>query len=143
MPARRKPKRPYRTQHYGPAHKALRERLAPVVATGTVECARCGDVIEPGTAWQLDHNDDGRGYRGPSHATCNARAGAEKLLGLNGNGAFRDEAPYRWSRRWYEEPPVGTEVVGDGFADVHVGRGIWQTVEMARAGNRLRPSRAV
>ena len=38
------------------------------------------------------------------------------------------------SRRWYDDPPVETEVfLGDGLVEVHVGRGVWQTVaESAR-----------
>ena len=47
-----------------------------------------------------------------------------------GNGVgFVEETPGRWSRRWCEEPAVGTEVLlGGGLVEVHVGRGIWQTV---------------
>jgi hypothetical protein len=42
------------------------------------------------------------------------------------------EAPYRWSRRWYDEPPIGTEVLlGGGLVDMHCWRGIWQTVAAA------------
>jgi hypothetical protein len=30
---------------------------------------------------------------------------------------------------WCDEPPVGTEVLlADGLVELHVGRGIWQTV---------------
>jgi hypothetical protein len=40
-----------------------------------------------------------------------------------------EEEPGRWSRRWYQEPPVGTEVrLGGGFVEVHVGGAVWQTV---------------
>jgi hypothetical protein len=68
----------------------LRQRWASVVAAGRVRCARgrackraefvdgvlVGGLIRRGDVWQLDHRDDGRGYLGPSHADCNARAGA-------------------------------------------------------------------
>lgn len=48
---------------------------------------------------------------------------------VNGNGGAVPESPYRWSRRWCQEPPVGTEVLlGDGLVEGHVGRGIRQTV---------------
>ena len=51
------------------------------------------------------------------------------MAAANGNGGFVEETPCRWSRRWYQEPPVGTEVfLGGGLVEVHVGRGIWQTV---------------
>jgi hypothetical protein len=32
------------------------------------------------------------------------------MVGANGDGAVY-EHPYRWSRRWCDEPPVGTEVM--------------------------------
>ena len=132
MPDRARPrrKRPYSSQRYGAAHRALRARLAPVVATGTVKCARCDELIGPDEKWELDHRDDGRGWLGPSHRRCNARAGWESMVAAaNGNGGFLEETPYRWSRRWCDEPPVGTTVrLGGGLVEVHVGRGIWQTV---------------
>jgi hypothetical protein len=40
-----------------------------------VKCARCQRLILPGQEWVLDHTDDRKGYLGPSHATCNNRAG--------------------------------------------------------------------
>jgi hypothetical protein len=114
------------------AHKALRARLAPVVATGTVKCARCDELIAQGEAWQLDHRDDGRGWLGPSHKRCNLRSGWEAMIasasgGGNENGGFVEEEPQRWSRRWFDEPAVGTEVrLGGGLVEVHMGRGRWQ-----------------
>jgi hypothetical protein len=56
---------------YGNQHQAARRRWAPRVATGTIRCARCGQRIRPGQPWDLDHTDDRRGYRGPSHLSCN------------------------------------------------------------------------
>jgi hypothetical protein len=51
------------------------------------------------------------------------------MVGKNGNGQFVVETTYKWSRRWNEEPPVGTQVLlGNGLVEVHVGRGIWQAV---------------
>jgi hypothetical protein len=111
------------------AYKAMRQRLAPVVAMGNVECARCGELIEPGSDWDLDHRDDGKGWLGPSHRSCNRRGGWEKMVGANGNCNFVVEEPKRWSRRWCDEPPVGTQVfLGGGLVEVHVGRRTWQTV---------------
>jgi hypothetical protein len=94
--------------------------LAPFVAAGLAGCARCGEPIEAGSAWALDHRDDRLPRTGPPR--CNAQAGAAKT------NAARAET-MRWSRRWHDEPPVGTEVIlGDGLFEIHVGRGVWQTL---------------
>ena len=64
---------------YGSAHQRLRARLAPIVATGTVACARCGRLIEPGQPWDLGHVDgDKTRYTGPEHQDCNRAAGAQQ-----------------------------------------------------------------
>lgn len=61
---------------YGARHRNLRAQWAPQVATGAVPCWRCGDLITPGTAWDLGHTDDRTGYGGPEHArACNRAAG--------------------------------------------------------------------
>ena len=131
-PPRRRPRRPYPSQKYGPAHKAMRARLAPVVATGTVPCARCQELIGPEDRWELDHRDDGRGWLGPSHSSCNRSAGWQTMVAnqnANGNGnGFVEDPPGRWSRRWWDDPAVGTQVLlPGGMVEVHVGRGIWQS----------------
>jgi len=59
---------------YGGAHRALRKRLAPLVASGQMRCARCGGLILPGTPWDLGHTGDRTGYHGAEHAACNRRA---------------------------------------------------------------------
>ena len=71
------------------------------------------------------------GAVGPARL-ISARAGWEKMVEtVNGNGGRVEEHPGRWSRRWCEEPPVGTEVLlGGGLVEVHVGRGIWQTISV-------------
>jgi len=108
---------PARRQRYSSAHQRLRAKVAVAVEQGIANCARCGLPIEPGTDWDLDHNDDGRGYRGPSHARCN-RATTPPAASRT-----RDEAP-RWSRRWHENPVEGTEVMG---VEVYR-RGRWEPV---------------
>ena len=60
---------------YGGAHRALRKRLAPLVASGQMRCARCGGLILPGTRWDLGHADGDRTrYHGAEHAACNRGA---------------------------------------------------------------------
>jgi hypothetical protein len=60
---------------YGGAHRALRKRLAPLVASGQMRCARCGGVIHPGEPWDLGHADGSRTrYHGAEHAACNRGA---------------------------------------------------------------------
>jgi hypothetical protein len=38
-------------------------------------CSRCGLLMRPGQALDLDHRDDGAGWLGFSHAKCNRAAG--------------------------------------------------------------------
>lgn len=57
---------------YGNQHQVLRRRWKPTVATGTVHCARCGELIGADQQWDLDHLDNGESR--PSHATCNRGA---------------------------------------------------------------------
>ncbi len=128
MADRMRPKKPFDSVRYGANHKMLRRELAAVVAAGRAVCARCGEPIEPGTKWHLDHRDDGNGYLGPSHEACNARAGLETMIDnavARKNGSGRPE-PFRWSRRSFDDPPVGTELLG---VERHVGGGVWEPVE--------------
>lgn len=73
LPAnRRRP--PRQVRGYDVAHERERQRWAPLVATGRIQCARCYRLIAPGAVWHLDHNADRTGYLGPSHARCNTSA---------------------------------------------------------------------
>lgn len=57
---------------YPAAHRRLRERWARIVATGTVRCARCGELIGADAPWDLGHDDRDRTlYAGPEHSSCN------------------------------------------------------------------------
>jgi hypothetical protein len=57
---------------YGTRHKALRKKLAPLVASGRATCARCGLAIGPEEPWDLGHLDNDRNrYGGPEHRACN------------------------------------------------------------------------
>lgn len=60
---------------YGAEHQRMRASWAPLVSAGQVTCWRCGEPIEPGTPWDLGHDDQDRGItRGPEHAyRCNRR----------------------------------------------------------------------
>jgi hypothetical protein len=61
---------------YGWAHQQARKRWKARVDAGHVTCWRCGHGIQPGTPWDLGHDDHDRTrYRGPEHLTCNRRAG--------------------------------------------------------------------
>lgn len=74
-----------RTQRgYGREHEAERAKWGPIIATGTVHCVRCGELIEPGAKWHPDHTDDRTGYLGPAHARCNLRA-AGRAVRYRGN----------------------------------------------------------
>ena len=55
-------------------HKKLKAALDPLVQTGTVECWRCSELIEPGP-WDLGHDDlNPELHAGPEHTWCNRGA---------------------------------------------------------------------
>lgn len=56
---------------YDAAHDAERERWAPYVEAGIVVCDKCNTLIQPGSAWDLGHNDRRTAWTGPEHAHCN------------------------------------------------------------------------
>ena len=64
-------------------------------------CVRCGELMLEGQALHLDHADDGNGYLGYSHASCNARAGA-----ISANKARA--AAYRAAKAKEGQPPEPT-----------------------------------
>ncbi len=109
--ARKKRQLSRHARGYTNAHVARRRQLEPLVATGQVACCRCNELIQPGQLWHLDHRDDRRGYLGPSHATCNLRAAAEKTNGK------RTDHPLIWSRVWYEPIPPNVVLSGNADAD--------------------------
>jgi hypothetical protein len=64
---------------YGFCHQQLRARLAPQVATGDVDCARCGLPILPAEARDLGHDDHDRSrWSGPEHQRCNRATSAHR-----------------------------------------------------------------
>jgi hypothetical protein len=95
---------------YGFRHKALRRRWKPKVEAGLVDCARCGEQIEPGTPWDLGHRDDDRRfYSGPEHRACNRAAPpraawaaltAAKPETMGSTPAIERPREIIWSRHW-------------------------------------------
>ena len=65
------------SDRHGHEHRKLRDALAGSFVPGTA-CTRCREPIEDVADAHLDHSDDGAGYRGWSHARCNASAGASR-----------------------------------------------------------------
>ena len=130
MPARRR-KPPGATTRGGSgnAHQRRRAAIAPLVNAGKASCARCNEPIHPDAEWHLDHNDTRDGYLGVSHASCNLSAGANKP-----NARRRPEPcvqqPYRRSRRWYDDPPIGTiNYDGGRNPEIYVGNGECQPLD--------------
>lgn len=78
---------------YGASHQRTRKAWASAVASGKLICWICNAPIRTGDRWDLDHADDHRHYRGPTHAHCNRSLGARK-----GNA-------HRWRNREPEPPP--------------------------------------
>ena len=85
-----KTRKKLRNRKYGQArHRRTRKEYVPLVATGLVRCARgdgcsfaelvngvmVGGLIEPGTPWDLGHDDrDPSVHSGPEHRYCNRTA---------------------------------------------------------------------
>lgn len=71
---------------YGRPHQRATKAAMRTVQWGTTPCCRCDHPLEFGDRVELDHNDDGIGYKGLSHSSpcrvcgerCNQKAGGEK-----------------------------------------------------------------
>jgi hypothetical protein len=61
---------------YGAPHQAI--RAATLESAYGTPCVRCGRVMAEGQKIHLDHRDDGQGYAGFSHESCNTSAGASR-----------------------------------------------------------------
>ena len=59
---------------YGTRHKLTRKLLEPVVLAGMAYCVRCQELIEPGSDWDLGHDDYSGRHSGPEHRRCNRGA---------------------------------------------------------------------
>ena len=75
---------------YGSRHRARRRVWAPIVATGELVCPRCGEFIEKGQAWDLDHLPNGGSA--PSHRSCNRATltHARQAVAMTGLKTSRD-----------------------------------------------------
>jgi hypothetical protein len=126
---RRKPPGATTRGGWGHVHQRRRAAIAPLVNAGKATCCRCHQPIQPGDDWHLDHNDTRDGYLGVSHASCNLRDGANKTNGRRPRDSFVEQ-PYRWSRRWRDDPPVGTiNFDGGRNPEIYAGNGDWQRLE--------------
>lgn len=105
--ARRRPGRRYvrpelpteveRKKGYDARHKALRNRLKPIVAEGKTPCARCGQLIKAGESWDLGHDDDDRSlYSGPEHAACNRATAGRKAMAASRARKKREAQSREW-----------------------------------------------
>ena len=80
-------------------------------------------LVNLGGMWHFGHNQARNGYLGPSHARCNLAAAA--VTNDRRPLPHVEERPYRWSRRWFDDPPVGTIAQ----RDIYMGNGDWQPLE--------------
>ncbi len=106
-------------RRYERRHRRIRAIWAERVAAAGVVCARpdCtfpGGLIQPGQAWDLDHDDSDpthQRYPGASHASCNRRTVThlkQQLGQVNAQPPRFDGLPDpdpgntvdRWSRHW-------------------------------------------
>jgi hypothetical protein len=62
---------------YGATHVRARKRWASIVDAGGVACGHCGQLIAPGSRWDLSHPDDLKSLPPePWHMSCNRRFAA-------------------------------------------------------------------
>lgn len=89
-----------RAARYGTKHDKARAQIQTQLNRGAIircSCARpecthpypaqlpltqCGTLIDRFTLWDLGHDDQGLGYRGPECRPCNRAAGARAARGL-------------------------------------------------------------
>jgi hypothetical protein len=131
---RRKPPGATTQGGWGHDHQRRRAAIAPHVNAGHATCCRCHEPIHAGEGWHLDHTENRDGYLGVAHAYCNLAAAAHKVNGQRRATLVSPEQPYRWSQRWYENPPVGTINFDGGCnPEVYVGEGQWQPLNGSHA----------
>jgi len=67
-----------RRERYGVADRRRRRQFVRQGEAGEAFCNRCGELIEPGSPWNLDHDDVDPRIELRAHPTCN-RAVANAL----------------------------------------------------------------
>jgi hypothetical protein len=85
---RQQPEASTTARGYGWTHQKERAKWKPYVDAGMCICPRCGQPIQPGSLWDLDHTDDRAGYLGPSHRACNRSTSGRRR---------------RWKRRVFDD----------------------------------------
>jgi len=90
---------------YNGPHRVEHERLRPTVEAGQANCAARICLmptrwIAPADPWDLDHTDDGRGYRGPAHRRCNQMAGARNGAAAQHRARHHQPTTTAHSRDW-------------------------------------------
>lgn len=93
---------------YAGQHQSIR-RHTREAAYGT-PCVRCGRLMLEGQYLDLDHTDDGGGYRGWAHARCNRRAGG--MLGA-ARRAAKQRARRTEARRMLDTVVLGLQISED------------------------------
>ena len=92
-----------------------------VVTSGGASCSRCGEPVDPGSVWDLDHVEGSSEYRGVAHRYCNRAAGADLTNAKTAKNAkskpYPEDDPARgvfwgppdmdgnprpWSRVWFD-----------------------------------------
>lgn len=82
-------------QRYGYTHQLAREAWKKILP---LPCTVCTKPVTVAMDWHLDHTDDGAGYLGPAHASCNQSKAATKKNKLAAAETRRANAGGNWLR---------------------------------------------
>lgn len=84
-----------KNRRYGHAHRLARATMATMLPR---PCTVCHRPVTAGMPWDLDHTDDGAGYLGPAHMSCNRAKGAIKKNKLHGEATRKANSGGHWLR---------------------------------------------
>ncbi|MFI6428479.1 AAA family ATPase [Promicromonospora sp. NPDC050880] len=82
-------------RRYGYAHQLARQAWKKLLP---LPCTVCGKTVTAAMDWHLDHTDDGAGYLGPAHASCNTGKAAAKKNKLASEATRAANSGGRWLR---------------------------------------------